>query len=337
VKISDFLKGKGLYIFSQLILVTFLLVLFTVLQTGSELSFYIVIVFVMMNSVVLAVEYFRKRSFYNELSSLLASVEQKYLISGMIKRPDFSEGQFFYDSMKQMTKSMNDAIAKYKTAQDEYYDYIESWIHEVKNPISCIELICENNRNEITKSIGEEVQKIDNYVEQALYYARSTHVEKDNMICNIHLDKFVKSVLKKHAKLLIANKANIRLSQLEFIVYSDPKWLNFILGQMISNSIKYKRDTLSLSFTAEEKEHYILLMIADQGIGIEKKDIGKVFDKGFTGENGHRHAKSTGMGLYLCKILCEKMNLKLDISSEAGHGTTLSITFPKDKSIMFQS
>lgn len=335
MKFIYFLKEKILFIISQLIIISFLLLLFSVMKAGSYLSFFIVVIFVLMDSVVLSVEYIRKRSFYNELGSLLASMEQKYLISGVIKRPDFYEGKIFYDSIKDITKSMNDAIAKYRISQDEYYDYIEAWIHEVKIPISCIDLICENNKNEVTKNIEEEVQRIDNYVEQALYYARSTIVEKDNIVRDVHLNKFVKSVLKKHSKQLIENKAIIDLSNLDCTVFSDPKWLDFIVGQIISNSIKYKGDKLFLSFTAEEKGHSIVFSISDRGIGIAQKDIEKVFEKGFTGENGHRYSKSTGMGLYLCKTLCEKMNLKISISSTVGSGTTISIIFPKDKSIMF--
>ena len=123
----------------------------------------------------------------------------------------------------------------------------------------------------------------------------------------------------------------MKLDNLDYTVYADEKWLDFIIGQIIANSIKYKEDALTLWFSASENQENIILSIKDNGIGISESDLGRVFEKGFTGENGRAFAKSTGIGLYLCKELCNKMYLGLEAQSTVGNGTTIHITFPKDR------
>lgn len=337
MKLLSFLKTKLLFITFQIFIVIFIWTLFFVLNVGSFASIFIIGQIILFDVIVLTIEYIQKRNFYNNLNSLLESVDRKYLISEIIEEPDFLEGKLLTDLLKQASKSMNDEIAKHKIAEQEYRDYIETWIHEVKIPIACIGLICENNRNDITKSIIDETEKINTFAEQALYYARSTAVEKDYFIRKVNLDSLVKTVIRKYSKQLIQSKAEIKMDNLNIDVFSDSKWLNFILGQIISNSIKYKKDFLILSFGAEESDTQIVLSVSDNGIGIPAKDLPRVFEKGFTGEIGRRYAKSTGIGLYLCKKLCKKMHLGIKIHSQPGKGTTVYIIFPKDKTILLES
>ena len=240
------------------------------------------------------------------------------------------------DVLRQTTKSMNDDIADYRRMNTEYQDYIETWIHEIKIPISCIDLICENNKGEMASGVKAELSRIDGYVEQALYYARSTNLEKDYMIREIKLDQLVKGTLKKYSRQLIAAKATPIFDNLSQTVYGDPKWLEFILGQLIANSIKYKKETLTLTFSTREEQDNVLLYVSDDGIGIPESELPRIFEKGFTGTNGRSYAKSTGIGLYLCRKLCNKMHLSISASSASGQGTTIQITFPKDSRLLLE-
>ena len=158
----------------------------------------------------------------------------------------------------------------------------------------------------MVSSVKEELSRIDGYVEQALYYARSTNLEKDYMIRKIRLDELIKGTLKKYSKQLISAKATPHFDNLSQIVYGDSKWLEFILGQLIANSIKYKKETLTLTFFACEEQDHVLLYVSDDGIGIPESELPRIFEKGFTGTNGRSYAKSTGVGLYLCRQLCKK-------------------------------
>jgi signal transduction histidine kinase len=284
----------------------------------------------------LAYEYLVRSRYYNRLNKTLESMDQKQYIASLLEVPNFAEAEVLCEVLKQVTKAMNDELASYKISQDEYREYIETWIHEIKIPISCIDLICKNNRNDITKRISEETVRVDSYIEQALYYARSKNVASDYNIKRLSLDSLVKSAVKKHSKQLIGCGAQVKLDNLDHMVYADEKWLDFIIGQIIANSIKYKKDALTLWFFASENQENMILFIQDNGIGISENDLLRVFEKGFTGENGRAFAKSTGIGLYLCKELCKKMYLGLEAQSSVGHGTTIKITFPKDRQSFLQ-
>ena len=170
-----------------------------------------------------------------------------------------------------------------------------------------------------------------------MFYARSTNLEKDYFIHTIQLNDFIRQVIKKHSKQLIHAHGEIKMDSLNVEVYSDSKWLDFILGQLISNSIKYRKDLFQLSFTAIEEPNRVRLSISDNGIGIPSSDLSRIFDKGFTGENGRKFARSTGIGLYLCQKLCTKMHLGLEAFSVEGEGTTIQIIFPKDKSLLIEN
>lgn len=331
---SGFLKDKMIFILLQLFLMIFITTLFNVYKINIQASYLAVVFIVITTATTILYEYFKKGNYYKRLYDVLDGIDKKQYIAEFLEFPDFIEAEILCDILKQTTKAMNDQIAVQKNAEEEYRDYIETWIHEIKLPISCIDLICKNNSSDVTESISQEVSRIDNFVEQALFYARSSVLEKDYIINKIKLDELVKLTIKKHSKELISSKVNLNLGSLEFEVYADYKWMDFILGQIISNSIKYKREIFKLSFSAIEKNNQVVLIIKDNGIGIAERDLGRVFQKGFTGGNGRQFAKSTGIGLYLCKKMCNKMNLKIEVFSIIGEGTSLHISFPKDNSII---
>lgn len=193
-------------------------------------------------------------------------------------------------------------------------------------------MIVENNKSEITESINEELDKIDNYTEQALFYARSNTVEKDYYIKKVNLKELVNSVVIRNKKSLIQNNIGVEINGLEINVYSDVKWCAFILNQLIQNAIKYsKDDNRKIEIYAKENKDNVILYIKDNGIGIKASEVSRVFEKGFTGENGRRKGqKATGIGLYLCKKLCDKLSLGLELKSEENVSTEVSLTFPKN-------
>ncbi len=336
MKLSSFLKNKWAFLLLQSLLIAFEIFLFKVLNISYAAAILLCAVFTTINATSLAFEYVKKSHYYKNLYQTLEQMDKKQYISSVIESPDFTEAEILVDILKQATKAMNDEIAFYERKNEDYREYIETWIHEVKTPIACISLLCENSWNETSANILNEATKIDYFVEQALYYARSTNVEKDYNIHSIHIESAVKSSLKKYSRQLIATNCSISFENLDFTVYSDKKWLDFILGQLISNSIKYRSNPFALAFSASESQSNIILSIHDNGIGIPESDLSRVFEKSFTGVNGRKFGKSTGIGLYLCKRLCEKMNLKLEIESSVKKDTTLRIIFPKDKSLMFE-
>ena len=226
---------------------------------------------------------------------------------------------------------MLENVNSYKQLQEDYKEYIELWIHEIKIPIATSKLIIENNKNEITKSIDEELDEIENYTEQALFYARSNTVNKDYVVTKSNLKEIVNEAILKSKRALLSNKISIELNDLEKEVFTDSKWATFIINQIIQNSIKYsKKEDKKIQLYAKSNNENIILYIKDNGIGIKKGEITRVFEKGFTGENGRIiNKKSTGIGLYLCQKLCNKLGLGIELNSEKDIGTEVRIIFPK--------
>ena len=228
---------------------------------------------------------------------------------------------------------MLENVNYYKNIQEDYKEYIELWIHEVKIPIAASKLMIQNNKNQITKSIDEELDKVENYTEQALFYARSNTVEKDYIINKTNLKEIVNGAILKNKTTLLNEKVSIELTNLKSEeVYTDSKWAVFIINQIIQNAIKYsKKENKKIEISSKEKNEKVILYIKDNGIGIKKGEITRVFEKGFTGENGRAIGqKSTGIGLYLCKKLCDKLGLGIELNSEKGEGTEVRIIFPKN-------
>lgn len=233
---------------------------------------------------------------------------------------DFFRKQSFYNLLQKMTEQEN----------REYREYLDSWVHEIKTPITSARLIVENEKNPTTLRIDDELRKIDAYVEQVLYYARSTDVEKDFKVEKTTLQALVYAALKTYSKPLIQAGGKPVLKELDIPVAADSKSCTFVIGQILSNAIKYRKDNLQVEFSARAEKNTVSLFISDNGIGISAADLPRVFDKGFTGENGRRYSKSTGIGLYLSQRLCRKMNISLSISSVPGQGTTVTMVFPTE-------
>lgn len=334
MRIYDFFKEKFIFLvigaFVYLAMIAFLLV------TKTQFEIVIVITFLFWGFTLWTwiVEYARRKAYYDAISSTLKHLDQKYLLCECIEDANFLDGKLLYEIVHETNKSMIDHVNLFKNRQLEYKEYIEMWVHEVKTPLAASRLIMDNNPSPINESVLEELTKVEEYVEQALFYARSSTLEKDYMIKETKLDEIINKVIRKHSKVFIYRKIKLNLENLDFIVYSDSKWIEFIINQVISNAIKYCDPTTPvISINAKQHANMVLLEIKDNGCGVLASDLPRVFDKGFTGTNGRNNQASTGIGLYLCKQLCNKLNL--DIQMRMSDETIVSIAFPIN-SLMFK-
>ncbi len=188
----------------------------------------------------------------------------------------------------------------------------------------------ENHRDVLSGELEEELGKIEAYTEQALFYARSAHVEKDYLIRPVSLESLVTQAVKRNKKALIARKTGIHMEGLDLTVYSDERWLAFILNQILLNSIKYcDKETLRLDFTGSGGKERICLSVRDNGRGIPEEDLERIFEKGFTGSKGRIQTQATGLGLYLCRKLCGRLGHGIEALSQEGEGCEIRIYFPK--------
>ena len=303
------------------------------------IKIYIPIAIMGLYGIGMMIEYITKRNYYQNFNHILHELEEKYLIAEIIKTPSFKEGKILKESLEQISKSMLEYVNKYKYLMEDYKDYIELWIHEIKLPIAASKMVIENNRNEVTKSIYEELDKVENYIEQALFYARSNTVEKDYSIKKNKLEDMVKESIKKNKNALIQEKVSVCIHDLDFMVNTDSKWIVFLLNQIIQNSVKYKKqkETLKIEIYAEQAKEKVILSIKDNGMGIKQGEVTRVFEKGFTGTNGRMlNKKSTGIGLYLCKKLCHKLGIAMELESIEKEGTQIRFLFPQSSYITIQ-
>lgn len=327
-----FVKDNKVNILVSLLLFILVILLMFTFQVNSFLIIISIIFFLSSFIFLLLYNYFRKKKFYNELINNTKLLDKKYLVLETLSEPSFLEGKILYDSLYQIDKSMNERIKLYEKNLSDFKEYVEMWIHEVKIPLSSLSLMCHNHHNEIDKKYLNQINKLDNYVDQVLYYVRSNDVEKDFLIKKTNLEKVINSVMIKNKDEILLNNITVNVENLNIFVYTDTKWLIFIINQILNNSIKYKKkngNSLIKIYATEEKD-LVNLFIYDNGIGINKSDITRVFDKTFTGENGRKDANSTGMGLYIVKKLIDKLGHKISISSKENEYTEVKITFGKN-------
>lgn len=332
MKFKDYLKDKIIYISLLVFAIITIEILLIPYDIHVFIRIYTALIIIIAFLIGFLLEYYSKKKFYETIKSRIEELEEKYLVMEVLPKTNFTEATILEDVIKDTGKSMIENVNKYKYMQEDYKDFIELWIHEIKIPIATSKMIIENNKNEITESINEEMDKIDNYTEQALFYARSNTVEKDYIIRKNDLKEIVNASILKNKNQLIQNNISINIKTLNQIVYTDSKWCIFIISQIIQNSIKYtKNENKQVEIFGEEKKENIILHIRDNGIGIKESEILRVFEKGFTGENGRiTGKKSTGIGLYLCKKLCEKLCIGIELNSEKNIGTEVRLIFPKN-------
>lgn len=330
MKISDILKSKLSYLYVNIIIFFIIGIFLRIMNLPYNYIVLIFLIWFIPLIVYIFSESIKLSNYFNEVEFIVNNLDKKYLFPEVLPKSKLIESSFLNEIMTIVGRDMYENIKYYKDEQQEYREYIETWVHEIKTPIASIKIIAENHQSEPISKINSQVNKIESFIEQALYYARSNDVEKDYIIKKMKLYDSVVKVIKRNSKDFIAKKIKLELEDFSDIeVYSDTKWIEFIINQIIQNAIKYSQDSdAKIIIETQNKLESIILLISDTGIGITENDISRVFEKGFTGENGRLLGSSTGIGLYLCKKLSSKLGIGIDIISKKHLGTTVKLIFP---------
>ena len=230
--------------------------------------------------------------------------------------------------------------------QSQMRDYYSMWVHQIKTPISAMKLLLEAEREELGQlmcddeqsqcllsdnmnSFEDELFRIEEYVSMALQYQRVSSTENDFVLEKVSVDGVIRDTIKKYAKIMIRRHIGMNYSGTVQEVYTDGKWLAFILEQLLSNAIKYTPQGF-VKIETDKKANRFFITIKDTGIGIKAEDLPRVFEKGYTGYNGHADKKATGIGLYLCRQMADKLGHTIRMESEIGKGTKVWIGFDLD-------
>ena len=251
-------------------------------------------------------------------------IEKLPVVNGLIEND-------YIQLVKVIDSDRKKRLADYAVWRGNLTDYYTLWVHQIKTPIAAMRLLLQSEDNENNRELEAELFKIEQYVEMVLQFLRVDNEHTDYVIGRQNLEKIVRSSVRKYAKLFIIKNISVDVGNISAEVLSDEKWLSFVIEQIISNALKYtEKGSISIFLENEET-----LVIEDSGIGIAKEDLPRVFEKGFTGYNGRTDKKSTGIGLYLCKKIMDKLGHKIEISSEVGKGTKVKLIFEK-KEMVFE-
>ncbi len=334
MKLRKYIKDKRYLILFFLIIMLFISTVVYVDDTVKirfDNILYINLVSWILFDTYLILEFLYLKNYYKTLDELVENQIEE--IHTSLPQGKTQEQNKYNDIIKKVYKYQNEKIEKLYIDKIENMDFITSWVHEIKTPIAVTRLTIESSSGkpmeEFIGSIEEELRKIDNYVEQALYYSKIDDFSKDYFINEIELEKVMKEIIKKNAKTFIGKRISLDMHDIDYSILTDKKWLLFIIDQVISNSLKYTETGGKIEISGEKDEKEKRLTIKDNGTGIKPEDINRVFNKGFTGYNGRIYNKSTGMGLYLAKKMCNKLGHDISIESEYEKYTQVTIHFPK--------
>ena len=275
-------------------------------------------------------DWYRKKKYFEMITERVKDLKEPWLIAELLPVSYTIEDEIYQELLRKVGSSAIEEIHKIEDEQKEYEDYIEQWIHEVKTPITSIHLMLENRISEnpgLKRDLNVELSRLENDVELALYYARSEQIYRDYLIQKLNVRKVLLKVVNKNRTVIMNSSVAIDLDCDEALyAYGDEKWLVFMLTQVLLNAIKYKAEAdAKVVMRAKRDNKKIVLNIIDNGKGIKKEELPRIFDKGFTGSNGRDNEKSTGMGLYLVHKLCEK--LEIDIKADSVYGEFTEISF----------
>ena len=288
-----------------------LLSCFVLTVAGAPVSIVVVAVGVsfIFGMLGIVIEYARRRRFLRQLERAAEELESPAWVQEMVQCPTYAEGELEYEVLRRVGKAACDEVAEGRRQTDDYRDYIESRVHEAKLPLAAAHLILENldsSEDDLSRvdDLARELARVERYIDQALYYARSEVVERDYLIRRWNLKALVTGAIKANARELIAAHVAPVCENLDFEVFTDEKWLEFT--------------------------------VVDNGCGVCAADLPRVFEKGFTGDNGRTTKRATGIGLYLVARLCSKMGIDVTAASEPGEGFVVTFAFSTNKFQYFE-
>lgn len=288
------------------------------------LSLYVIVLSYVFLIAYLGYRFFRHARLYTILStadslSLSESLSDEETAPLMVA---------FNQRMSYLFRSFQRDLHQYKERLDRQITFINLWVHQMKTPLSVIDLILQTVDHPESKQIRLELDRIRKGLEMVLYTARLDYFEQDFYVEKIDLQRVVKRVITENKSTFIYRQIYPVISvKEEMRVYTDEKWIAFVFSQLLTNAVKYTDPGGKVAITIDYQRGEGIFEVRDHGIGIPKQDLQRVFEPYFTGQQGRDYSESTGMGLYLVKEICKRLNHQVELESEEGKGTVVRIRF----------
>lgn len=333
MKLRDYLSDRLYQILMHLAAMLALSVFLLITGTAPDIVLLLLTAWGIGLFLLLAAGYIRADARLRELGALMQGLEKKYLFAECAPPPRSRYERQLFALLRRSGKSMLEAVSDAEAEQKDYREYIENWVHEIKAPITSARLMCRNDTGQLGRRLATPLGQIEEHVERALYYARAGTVERDFAVCEASLDDIVGSAVARHKALLIQKGISVETEHLDEPVYTDPKWLGFMLGQLLANAARYSKADPVIRITGRRLGCFVQLNVWDNGIGMPKHDLPRIFEKGFTGENGRKTGGATGMGLYIVKKLCAHLQIELAAASEEGTYTCITLSIPAKENL----
>ena len=221
-------------------------------------------------------------------------------------------------------------------SKQEMQDYYGMWVHQIKTPISAMRMLLQTMEEEYPeekklRELKAELFRIEQYVEMVLTYLRMEDMASDLKLESYSLDELIRASIRKYSQMFILKKIRLEYKMLNQMVITDKKWFCFVIEQILSNALKYTEKGGTIQIFTKQESGQLWLVIADNGIGIWEEDLPRVFERGFTGYNGRADKKSTGIGLYLCKRIMERLRHQIRIESKVGMGTQVFLGLAREE------
>jgi len=323
-------KRPILFFFLTILTIDLILITSTDLDKSLLDILYMNLLLLSISVIFLVISYIKWRNTYKDLKKALDFEKN---IDSVSPKGNKLEQMLIRDVINIKNREKLKETNELKDNLEEINDYIVKWVHEIKIPLSVCELISdrieEKGDYDLSKELRQELERINFLVNQVIHISRASSYSHDLVVEEVNLSTLVKSVIKNNMNSLIAKKIELEIGNLDFKIFSDRKWVYYVIEQIINNACKYVDVNGKIEIKGQETDECVVLFIKDNGIGIAAKDIDRIFDRGFTGENGRKKGKSTGMGLYICKKIADKLNFNIEVSSQVGKYTEFKIYFYK--------
>lgn len=317
MKLKDYLREHSNVIFMSLLVAVTFFVTFSLLHLPVKAVIYPVLLSLVLCILFASIDFMSKKRKYEKLQQIkLELCEQSYNFTGAESKME----EIYQEMITLVLGKLADHTFQSNEKYSQMMDYYTMWVHQIKTPIASMRLILEGMDSAEARKLTAELFRIEQYVNMVLTYLRLDSDSSDYVLKEYSVDELVKPVIRKFSSEFIGKKLSFSYEETQKTLVTDEKWFGFVVEQVLSNALKYTKQGGIRIYTEEA-----FLVIEDTGIGIALEDLPRIFEKGFTGFNGRMDRRASGIGLFLCKRICDKLQLPIVAESEVSKGTRIKI------------